>query len=66
MGMSNSDDEDAIREQHDLLEWAKQAPEPLNDEYRHTEDEIADHTHRVQEHLKKKPRVHPSRSRKRR
>lgn len=55
MGMRD-DDEDAIREDHDLLEWAKNMPKPLDPEYPHSEDEQAIHDWRVKEHLKKKPR----------
>jgi hypothetical protein len=60
MGMSSSDDEGRIAEDHALLEWAKEAPEaPGSYDYPASEEESAAHEHAVKEWHKRKPGRRP-------
>lgn len=56
MGMASSDDEAKIMEDHALLEWARQAPQPSWDYDRGpTEDERDAHDRAVRDHHSRRP-----------
>jgi hypothetical protein len=64
MGMSNSDDEEAIAEREALLRWADEAPEhPGSYDYPVSEEESAVHDHEVKKWKERKPRRRPKHDR---
>ncbi len=55
MGMSNTDDEGKIAEERELLEWAKNAPNPGSSEREMTEEERIAYKRELEEWRNKRP-----------